>query len=62
MRTKAIRWDTLRHFSGVLDKHVDVVMDVLRSKGFQSSDRVRLGCNMHYVPTYDTQPSLDLPE
>ncbi|XP_059477283.1 uncharacterized protein LOC132197768 [Neocloeon triangulifer] len=61
MRTKHVDWETLRHFSGVLDRHVPLCMEVLRAKGFQSSDKVRLNCNMHYVPKYEFSASLNLP-
>ncbi|XP_065340975.1 uncharacterized protein LOC135940134 [Cloeon dipterum] len=61
MKTKHIRWESLRQFCGVLDKHVPLCMEVLSAKGFQSSDKIRLNCNMHYVPKYEFSASLDLP-
>jgi hypothetical protein len=36
-------------------------MEVLRAKGFQGSDKVRLHCNMHYVPAYHISSAIDLP-
>jgi len=61
MNTTKIRWDTLRHFSGVLDKHVPLCMEVLRAKGFHSSEKVRLHCTMHYLPKYDFATPINLP-
>lgn len=61
LETNLIDWGRMKHFSGVLERFVPILADVLKSKNFKHTDDFQYSGFLNYIPLSEAE-NQPLPE